>query len=78
MNIRKEFEVFYFNLVFKIIYLSMKVNLYFFFEFRNEIFILCYIYKKKFIYNLVGYLRVFRNNIRYGNYFLYYKDKIIY
>lgn len=76
MNIRKESEAPYPNSVSKTTHLSMKVNLHSFFESRNEILILCHIHKKKLIYNSAGYSRVLRNNIRYGNYLLYHKDKI--
>lgn len=35
----------------------------------------CVIFIKKLIYNSAGYAHVLRNNIRYGNYLLYHKDK---
>lgn len=56
-------------------HLSVKVNLHFF-SIREMEFSFCVIFIKKLIYNSAGYSHVLRNNIRYGNYLLYHKDKI--
>lgn len=56
-------------------HLSMKVNLHFFSILEIE-FSFCVIFIKKLICNSAGYSHVPRNNIRYGNYLLYHKDKI--